>query len=162
MNSSFSDTCGRPKSTPDRRANPLKKRVLTDKRANPDFFRKLEGVRDSIDWQIDIAVPRGSPQEESPRACGVASSENLVYHGNCTDTMPGPAPSANDAGETSCPEENNGADLHYDQEEVGQINQPAENGEIESKNPFYSFCSPAFTFLRFLNIRRHYVIRLFG
>lgn len=115
MNSSFSDTGGRPKSMPDRRANTLKKRAsaLSDKKANPDFFRKLEGVRDSIDWQIDIAVPRDSPHEESPRACGVARSENLVYHGNCTDTKPDSAPLANDAGETLRPEEGNGADRSY-------------------------------------------------
>lgn len=148
VNSSFSDTVGgRPKSMPDRRANTLKKRVsvLSDKRANPDFFRKLEGVRDSIDWQIDIAVPRDSPQEvSSPRACGVASSESLVY--NCTVAIPGSAPSANDDGEALCPEEGNGTDdLHYDQEEGGQLNPPAENGKIASEN-HSCFCSTSFTF----------------
>ena len=145
VNSSFSDTCGRPKSMPDRRANTLKKRtsVLNDKKANPDFFRKLEGVRDSIDWQTDVAAPRDSPCEGSPRA-GVASSENLVYHGNCKDPVlesPPPACGASDTVELTTikiqfPE---GERPHYDQEEVGQLNQPEENGETICKKHSSAF-----------------------
>ncbi|KAG0582542.1 hypothetical protein KC19_3G067800 [Ceratodon purpureus] len=136
VNSSFSDTCGRPKSMPDRRANAVRKRTpgLSDKKANPDFFRKLEGVRDSIDWQYDIPAPCDSPQKGSPRA-GVASCENLVNHGNCTDSALGaatPPPSACGAAETLelISIKVKGEDLHHDQEEVGQLNPPEENGEI--------------------------------
>lgn len=127
VNSSFSESLGgRPKSMPDRRVSLLKKRVSAfgDKKANPDFFRKMEGAGDTIDWQVEIAVPREAPQEGlSPRACGVASSENLVYHGNCT----GSTPSTNDTEEAPRPEEGNGADdLQYDQEENGHPNPTAD------------------------------------
>ena len=138
VNSSFSDTCGRPKSMPERRANTLKKRSsgLSDKKANPDFFRKLEGVRDSIDWQCgEVAVPRDSLQEGSPRA-GVASSENLVYRGNCTDSVLGTAapPPSVCGGETL-----EFISIKIGGEEVGQLNQPEENGEIACENIFFSF-----------------------
>jgi hypothetical protein len=116
VTSAFSDSSGRPKSLPDRRVNMLKKRTpsLSDRKTNPDFFRKLEGVRDSVDWQIEVAVPRDPPQEESPRA-GVASGERLAYHGNRTETISG------SAGGMLTPEESNGTDLHYEQEEGGHL-----------------------------------------
>lgn len=136
VTSSLSDSSGRPKSMSERRANALKKRTpsLSDRKTNPDFFRKLEGVRNSVDWQIEVAVPRDPPQEESPRA-GVASSERLVYHGNRTEAFPGSASPASGyaAGGMLISEESNGTGLHYDQEEGGQLNQPAENGETASE-----------------------------
>lgn len=130
VTSSLSDSSGKPKSLTERRANMLKKRTpsLSDRKTNPDFFRKLEGVRDSADWQIEVAVPRDPPQEESPRP-GVASSERLVYHGTRTEAFPGSA-----AGGMLISEESNGTGLHYDEEEGEQLDQPAENGEIAHRN----------------------------
>lgn len=52
MNFLFFDIGGRFKFMFDRCVNMLKKRVLvfSDKKVNFDFFCKLEGVRDFIDW----------------------------------------------------------------------------------------------------------------
>ena len=73
---------------PDRLANTMKRRTsgVSDKKANPDFFRKLDGLRDAIDWRVDMAVPRDSPDVGSPRA-GAPSCENLVHHGVNTDSL---------------------------------------------------------------------------
>lgn len=120
MTSSLSDSSGRPKTMPGGRANSLKKRTpsLSDRKTNPDFFRKLEGVRDSGDWQVEVAVPRDPPQEENPRP-----DERLVHHGNRAEAYPGSA-----AGGT----ESNG---NYDhEEEGGELSQPAENGEMVYRN----------------------------
>lgn len=134
VTSSFSDSSGRPKSLPDRRVNMLKKRTpaLSDKKTNPDFFRKLEGVRDSVDWQIEVAVPRESPHEGSPRAA-TASSERLAYQGNRTDPITG------SAGGLLAPEESNDTDLHYEQEEGGHFYRPPGNVGVEKETLFFSF-----------------------
>lgn len=44
----------------DKPGNTLKKRVLSDKKINPEFFQKLV-ARGSDDWQVEVAVPHGCP-----------------------------------------------------------------------------------------------------
>lgn len=135
VTSSFSDSSGRPKSMPDKRAGLLKKRApaLSDKKPNPDFFRKLEGVRDSMDWQIEVAVPRDPPQEDNPKAVAT-SSQHLVYCGNRSETKQGSVSlgSAYASGGMLTPDESNGTDLHYNQEEGGLLKQSAGNRIITS------------------------------
>nr|PNR28124.1 hypothetical protein PHYPA_028716 [Physcomitrium patens] len=134
---SISDTCGRNRSMSNGRAVPPRKRtpISSDKKPNPDFFRKLQDARDSIEWQTFVDCPRHSPQEESLTA-EAASSGHLVYHGNCVETAqrcdtPSRACGASDSFTL---EEGNGVDLNYDQEGDGELKKPAANGAISSNS----------------------------
>jgi len=131
----------------DKHANSLKKKtlVLNDKKTNPEFFRKVENVKDFIDWQVGNVAPH----EGSPRDCRFAS-ENLVLHNNCIATLPKSNPSPNDSCEILCPKGHKDVDLECDQNEVEQLNQPAENEEIASENLFFNFYSTSSSLIKTL------------
>lgn len=136
VTSSISDSSGRPKSMPERRANMLKKRTpsLSDRKTNPDFFRKLEGVRDSADWQIEVAVPRASPPEGNSIS-GIASCGRLDHHGNSMDSTAGSGSPAYGTSGYLTPKEFNAMELRSEQEEGVQVDKSADNDEIASKKP---------------------------
>ncbi|XP_024383377.1 microtubule-associated protein TORTIFOLIA1 isoform X3 [Physcomitrium patens] len=133
VNSSSSDIIGRPRSVCDKRAVAVKKRtpLLGDKKPNPVFSRKLDNAKDSIDSN-HVAFPRDLPQVVSPRG-GAASNEQLVYYDNCAETAP---TSAYGADGWFTPEEGNGVDQNFDQEEGRELNPLTENGNCyEHPNP---------------------------
>ncbi|KAJ7541735.1 hypothetical protein O6H91_10G073900 [Diphasiastrum complanatum] len=54
---------------------------LTDRKLNPDFFRKIES-RNQDDWQIEVAVPRGSPSSVSNPPNKGMSEETIQAEAN--------------------------------------------------------------------------------
>lgn len=113
----------------------MKKRtpLLGDKKPNPVFSRKLDNAKDSIDSN-HVAFPRDLPQVVSPRG-GAASNEQLVYYDNCAETAP---TSAYGADGWFTPEEGNGVDQNFDQEEGRELNPLTENGEFPTEDLFFS------------------------
>lgn len=141
LNSAYSDSSGRSKSLPEKRGLVLKKRTpaLSDKKTNPDFFRKLETarnveLRDSTDWQIEVAVPRASPPEGNSIS-GIASCGRLDHHGNSMDSTAGSGSPAYGTSGYLTPKEFNAMELRSEQEEGVQVDKSADNDEIASKKP---------------------------
>ena len=98
LNSTLSAITGGSKILADKGGSASKKRTpaLSDKKTNPDFFRKLENARNmelraSGDWQIEVAVPRGvsptdlSPQQGSPTTLK-HECEQLEHQGTGMDS----------------------------------------------------------------------------